>query len=220
MTDYYSLLQVKHDVTEEDLKKAYKTLARLWHPDKNPNNQKEATRKFKEISEAYQVLSDPIRRRDYDNLRYKEKEAPKHQRDETCNNNRRSSSRFRSSRRAQPQQQQQQFRNAASYHDFISADDLFRSFFGNDPFFNLLNEHHHRMHDHSGLFKTVYDRPARKPRRVTPATHQRSRSVFREPFLEFGFNTFSSRMDDLSELDRIFAGFFSGMSTRKTPGYI
>jgi len=216
MTDYYSLLQVKHDVTEEDLKKAYKTLAKLWHPDKNPNNQKEATRKFKEISEAYQVLSDPIRRRDYDNnLRYKEKEGPTYPRDETCNNNRRSS-RFRSSRRTQPQQQQ--FRNAASYHDFINADDLFRSFFGNDPFFNLLNEHH-RMHDHSGLFKTVYDRPARKPRRVTPTTRQRSRSVFREPFLEFGFNSFSL-MDDISELDRIFAGFFSGMSTRKSPGYI
>ena len=51
---------------------SYKILARKWHPDKNPKNQKEAERKFKEISEAYRVLSDVSRRREYDLSRRQE----------------------------------------------------------------------------------------------------------------------------------------------------
>lgn len=54
--DYYKILQVDKNVTEEDLKKAYRKLAMKWHPDKNPNNKKEAEAKFKQIAEAYEVL--------------------------------------------------------------------------------------------------------------------------------------------------------------------
>ncbi|XP_074271940.1 uncharacterized protein LOC141595887 [Silene latifolia] len=64
--DYYSILQVNRNATEEDLKKSYRKLAMKWHPDKNPNNKKEAEAKFKEISEAYEVLSDEKKRRVYD----------------------------------------------------------------------------------------------------------------------------------------------------------
>lgn len=53
--DYYKLLQVDRNVSDEDLKKAYRKLAMKWHPDKNPNNKKEAEAKFKQISEAYDV---------------------------------------------------------------------------------------------------------------------------------------------------------------------
>ena len=53
--DYYKILQVDKNANDEDLKKAYKKLAMKWHPDKNPNNKKEAEAKFKEISEAYEV---------------------------------------------------------------------------------------------------------------------------------------------------------------------
>lgn len=53
--DYYKILQVDKNVTEEDLKKAYRKLAMKWHPDKNPNNKKEAEAKFKQIAEAYEV---------------------------------------------------------------------------------------------------------------------------------------------------------------------
>ncbi|KAG2717410.1 hypothetical protein I3843_03G175300 [Carya illinoinensis] len=64
--DYYKILQVDKNVTEEDLKKAYRKLAMKWHPDKNPNNKKEAEAKFKQIAEAYEVLSDPQKRAVYD----------------------------------------------------------------------------------------------------------------------------------------------------------
>lgn len=53
--DYYNILKVDRNATEDDLKKAYRKLAMKWHPDKNPNNKKEAEAKFKQISEAYEV---------------------------------------------------------------------------------------------------------------------------------------------------------------------
>ncbi|XP_057947850.1 uncharacterized protein LOC131143511 isoform X3 [Malania oleifera] len=64
--DYYKILQVDRNAKDDDLKKAYRKLAMKWHPDKNPNNKKEAEAKFKKISEAYDVLSDPQKRAVYD----------------------------------------------------------------------------------------------------------------------------------------------------------
>ncbi|XP_020570841.1 dnaJ homolog subfamily B member 3-like [Phalaenopsis equestris] len=64
--DYYNILQVDRNAKDDDLKKAYRKLAMKWHPDKNPNNKKEAEAKFKQISEAYEVLSDPQKRAVYD----------------------------------------------------------------------------------------------------------------------------------------------------------
>ena len=58
-TDYYNVLKVNRNATEEDLKKSYRRLAMKWHPDKNPNNKKEAENKFKQISEAYEVSGRP-----------------------------------------------------------------------------------------------------------------------------------------------------------------
>ena len=56
--DYYEILGVGKDATEAELKKAYRKLALKYHPDKNPDNVEEATKTFKQISEAYDILSD------------------------------------------------------------------------------------------------------------------------------------------------------------------
>ncbi|KAF8090760.1 hypothetical protein N665_0468s0037 [Sinapis alba] len=64
--DYYKLLQVDRSASDDDLKKAYRKLAMKWHPDKNPTNKKDAEAKFKQISEAYDVLSDSQKRAVYD----------------------------------------------------------------------------------------------------------------------------------------------------------
>ena len=63
--DYYEVLGVSRDADEATLKKAYRTLAKKYHPDANPGD-KEAEQKFKEASEAYSVLSDPQKRKQYD----------------------------------------------------------------------------------------------------------------------------------------------------------
>lgn len=63
--DYYKTLGVGKDATEKEIKKAYRKLAKDYHPDKNPDN-KASEEKFKEVNEAYEVLSDPEKRRKYD----------------------------------------------------------------------------------------------------------------------------------------------------------
>ena len=65
--DYYKTLGVERGASESEIKSAYRKLARKYHPDVNPNN-KEAETRFKQINEAYQVLSDPAKRKKYDEL--------------------------------------------------------------------------------------------------------------------------------------------------------
>jgi len=69
MKDYYSILGVDEDADQETIKKAFRELAKKWHPDRNPNNKKESEEKFKEVSEAYNVLSDEGKRARYDHQR-------------------------------------------------------------------------------------------------------------------------------------------------------
>ena len=64
--DYYEVLGVNKNATDDELKKAYRKLAKKYHPDANPDNKAEAEKKFKEVNEAYEILSDKQKRQMYD----------------------------------------------------------------------------------------------------------------------------------------------------------
>jgi DnaJ family protein A protein 2 len=64
--NYYDILEIDKNASKNEIKKTYKKLAIKWHPDKNPDNKIESEKRFKEISEAYQVLSDPEKKDLYD----------------------------------------------------------------------------------------------------------------------------------------------------------
>jgi len=66
MNNYYSILEVTKIATNKEIKIAYRKLAMEWHPDKNKNVN--AHSKFLEINEAYEILTDPIKRKEYDNI--------------------------------------------------------------------------------------------------------------------------------------------------------
>jgi curved DNA-binding protein CbpA len=68
MLDYYKILEVKQDATKEEIKKKFRKLANIYHPDKNQNSLK-ATEYFKIVLNAYEVLNNDIKRKDYD-VRY------------------------------------------------------------------------------------------------------------------------------------------------------
>jgi DnaJ-class molecular chaperone len=68
--NYYNVLHVPKGAADSEIKKSYRKLAMKWHPDKNPENADEASKKFQEIGEAYDVLSDPQKRAVYDQYGY------------------------------------------------------------------------------------------------------------------------------------------------------
>ncbi|KAM6121452.1 dnaJ homolog subfamily B member 8 [Pterocles gutturalis] len=66
MVDYYKVLGLQKSASQDDVKKSYHRLALKWHPDKNLSNKEEAEKKFRAVTEAYKVLSDPHKRSLYD----------------------------------------------------------------------------------------------------------------------------------------------------------
>lgn len=68
MRDPYIVLSVEPSATDEEIKASYRQLARRWHPDKNPDDP-QAEEKFKEVAAAYEILSDPAKRRKLDRWR-------------------------------------------------------------------------------------------------------------------------------------------------------
>ena len=111
--DYYKILGIGRNASADDIKKAYRKLARKYHPDMNPND-KEAEKKFKEINEANEVLSNPENRAKYDKYGENWKHGEEYE-------------------RAQQQQRQQYSRGGFSGGDFGGGEDFsdfFQSMFG------------------------------------------------------------------------------------------
>ncbi|KAM9343494.1 dnaJ homolog subfamily B member 2 isoform 1-T2 [Pholidichthys leucotaenia] len=117
MVDYYRVLGVTKTASQDDIKKAYRKLALKWHPDKNPDNKEEAEKKFKELAEAYEVLSDKSKRDAYD--------------------------RYGSDRMRQAGSSSSDFSSDFSGFTFTfrSPDEVFREFFGGeDPFASFFDD--------------------------------------------------------------------------------
>jgi DnaJ-class molecular chaperone len=74
--DYYAILEINRNASTNDIKKAYRDLAKKWHPDKNPDNRENAEIKFKLIAEAYGVLSDEEKKQKYDQFGICDGDAP------------------------------------------------------------------------------------------------------------------------------------------------
>jgi DnaJ family protein B protein 6 len=135
---YYDVLGVTKIANEQELKKAYRKLALQWHPDKNPNNKSEAENKFKQIAEAYEVLSDKSKRSVYDRygldgLKSGGVGRTGSPRRSTSSYNRRNTSHFDFHNHAHAHH-----RHFNDFH-FRSPFDVFRDFFGEDPFQDVFN---------------------------------------------------------------------------------
>ncbi|XP_010515107.1 PREDICTED: dnaJ homolog subfamily B member 1-like [Camelina sativa] len=135
--DYYNILKVNHNATEDDLKKAYKRLAMIWHPDKNPSTRRdEAEAKFKRISEAYDVLSDPQKRQIYDHYGeegLKSGKIPNSSAAAATSSSEASSSSSSSRYSHFHQHRQQHPPNAASFRfNPRDAEDIYAEFFGSE----------------------------------------------------------------------------------------
>ncbi|KAK4328828.1 hypothetical protein Pmani_000770 [Petrolisthes manimaculis] len=131
MVDYYKILEVNRSSSVAEIKKAYRRLALKWHPDKNPDNQDDATKKFKEISEAYEVLSDEKKRKIYDQFGKEGLQSGGGP----------GPTRARTSRTTR-----HHYRFDDDFADygfptftFRDPEDVFREFFGGDPFRDLFN---------------------------------------------------------------------------------
>ena len=102
--DYYKILGISKKTTQKEIKTAYRKLARKYHPDLNPDN-KESERKFKEINEANEVLSDPESRKKYDTYGKEWKQGEAHEK----------------ARKQQQQQSDQQDFSNEEYSDFFGS---------------------------------------------------------------------------------------------------
>uniref|UniRef100_A0A336ML94 CSON003193 protein n=1 Tax=Culicoides sonorensis TaxID=179676 RepID=A0A336ML94_CULSO len=127
MVDYYKTLEVPKNATEAEIKKAYRKLALKWHPDKNPDNADESHKKFKEISEAYEVLSDKKKRRVYDQYG---KEGLG-QNGERHHRHRRTHGSYENG--------YEPFFESFSFRD---PEEVFREFFGSSPFDSIFRGNH------------------------------------------------------------------------------
>lgn len=180
--EYYDILGLAKTATELEVKKAYRQLALKWHPDKNPDSKEEAEAKFKQIGEAYFVLSDVKKRQIYDKhgkegvrranegRSYSQHSYRSNQANGTNGRSRtrfhnfhnngyhrsRSTHHFKTSDSFFEDAFKDPFFSKPTSHPFADANKIFRDFFGsNDPFVNLFDliERVHFSHLNDAIFK-------------------------------------------------------------------
>jgi curved DNA-binding protein CbpA len=147
MEEYYEILGVPRESTEEDIKKAYRKQALRWHPDKNPDNRDSAEARFKEIAEAYEVLSNKEKRDIYDKYGKEGLDSQNGGRQEDFG------------------------ASGVRVHVFRSPDDIFREFFGFNPFEDFF----------STQFETPYNSEPQRRRRRPNRNHYRGRNSTHSP---------------------------------------
>lgn len=180
--DYYLVLGISREANEGDVKKAYRQLALKWHPDKNPDKKDEAEAKFKQIGEAYFVLSDSKKRQIYDRhgkegVRRANEGRSYSQHSARSNGSSGARTRFHQFHNNGYQRSRSSFFNTSSFNDksfedafkdpfftrnnqssFGDANKIFKDFFGtNDPFSNLFDwiEQVHFKHLNDQFFRTA-----------------------------------------------------------------
>jgi DnaJ family protein B protein 6 len=195
---YYEVLGIEKTSTEQEIKKAYRRLALKWHPDKNPDNKDEAKRKFQEISEAYDILSDKKKREIYDLYGKDGILGGGHKGDQDFNYGPSAFGGF--------------------HFHFRSPEEIFRDFFGtDDPFASFFGGFSHGNNFTSSFFSqdpfasSDYSRPFRRRR----GEHSRGRyggglhhiHHTHHPFLGFPRVHFGFPMMSMSMMADPFLGF-------------
>ncbi|CAH1788634.1 unnamed protein product [Owenia fusiformis] len=190
--DYYELLGIPKTASDADIKKAYRKLALKWHPDKNPNNKEGAEKKFKEVAEAYEVLSDKKKRDIYD----------RYGKDGLSNEGRSSTQDFNFGNFGHD------FGSHQGFHSFHFRDpfDVFKEFFGGrDPFEDMFGRgsgfpgfqggfHHNAFFNSGDPFASHQQGSGRQRTRQQPQQQQQqNRQRITGP--GFGFNSFFSNQD-------------------------
>ncbi|XP_077979257.1 dnaJ homolog subfamily B member 6-like isoform X6 [Glandiceps talaboti] len=221
MVDYYKVLGVARNSTDDEIKKAYRKLALKWHPDKNQDKKDEAEKKFKEISEAYQVLSDKKKKEIYDKYgaeglngaagSARPSYRRTHRTRTTTNPRRRQRTYWRG-----PADFGTDFHDdfGSFFHfDFKTPDEVFRDFFGGrDPFAEFF-EGMRRASEPANLHDFTYDN--HNDTRRGSGTRRPGNSLFQNSFSSgfpgFGFSSsFNSFNDPFGTND--FTGFSSSSS--------
>jgi DnaJ family protein B protein 6 len=171
MVDYYKILEVSRSAPTIEIKKSYRKLALKWHPDKNPERKEESERRFKEISEAYEVLSDDKKRRVYDQY------GKEGLINGSARNNHYNNDMFANNFGPNP---------FGAFFSFRDPEDVFRDFFNGDPFGDIFgrsssnrNQQNSALHRQNNMFG------------FTPFNFG-GFNEFPDPFLSNGFSSFTT----------------------------
>ena len=154
--DYYKILGVPKDADTKTIKRAYRKLAVKWHPDKNLDNKEQAKEKFTEIGEAYEVLSDPEKRKIFDQFG---EDGLKH---------------------GGPQASSAHFGDGAQFHfGFGDAQNIFEQFFGSNGMSGMFTSfgdtpmsNHPNMFGGPDMFNTFSSNRNRAPKQDPPIEHK------------------------------------------------